>query len=131
MYQYRDDENPELLRVPVETDENQESLDFQMNQEDEPEDDKYQVESDNEEYLNRKYGYNYRYLKSIYPPVSALPKEEVYPMIDLLYKKGDSLEEAEKYLKEYIKEREPYWFNTWLRKWQFENKGQERSKEYF
>lgn len=63
----------------------------------------------NDEYLSKKFGYNYKYLKELYPNLSKLPEDEIRPVMKMLYEKDDSVEEAGDRAMSYIKKQEPKW----------------------
>lgn len=60
--------------------------------------------------LRNRYGYNYGYLKYKYPHADELSDTEIERLINLIYQKGNTLEEAEPYLDEYVKQIRPQWF---------------------
>lgn len=60
--------------------------------------------------LRNRYGYNYGYLKYKYPHADELSDTEIERLINLIYQKGNTLEEAEPYLDEYVQQIRPQWF---------------------
>lgn len=71
-------------------------------------------ENERDEKMMRKYGDKYRCAKRIYPDIYKLPEDEIREMSSIIRYKGDTLEEAEAYLKKYIKENEDEWKKTYL-----------------
>ncbi len=57
--------------------------------------------------LRNRYGYNYGYLKYKYPHADELSDTEIERLINLIYQKGNTLEEAEPYLDEYVQQIRP------------------------
>lgn len=72
------------------------------------------IESENDERMRRKHGYNYGSLKEIYPDVHKLPETEIMPMIDKLYEADEPMESTVNRVKSYIAEKEPEWKKTYL-----------------
>lgn len=60
--------------------------------------------------LRNRYGYNYGYLKYKYPHADKLSDTEIEHLINLIYQNGNTLEEAEPYLDEYVQQIRPQWF---------------------
>ena len=60
--------------------------------------------------LRNRYGYNYGYLKYKYPHADELSDTEIERLINLIYQNGNTLEEAEPYLDEYVQQIRPQWF---------------------
>ncbi len=60
--------------------------------------------------LRNRYGYNYGYLKYKYPHADELSDTEIEHLINLIYQNGNTLEEAEPYLDEYVQQIRPQWF---------------------
>lgn len=72
------------------------------------------IESENDERMRRKHGYNYGSLKEIYPDVHKLPETEIMPMIDKLYEADEPMESTVNRVKSYIAEKEPEWKTTYF-----------------
>lgn len=72
------------------------------------------IESENDELMRRKHGYNYGSLKEIYPEVHKLPETEIKPLIDKLYEADESMEDTVKRVKSYIAKKEPEWKTTYF-----------------
>lgn len=60
--------------------------------------------------LRNRYSYNYGYLKYKYPHADELSDTEIERLINLIYQNGNTLEEAEPYLDEYVQQIRPQWF---------------------
>ena len=66
--------------------------------------------SERDQSLHNRYGYNYGYLRLRYPHIDKLTDTQIEHLIKLIYQKGNTLEEAEPYLDEYVKQIRPQWF---------------------